>query len=73
VRLLFISILLFVLFPAADTASAQTFLFDYYTANDGLPSNWITSVYQDARGYIRVGGDGCMMVRRSNHTEQSLR
>jgi signal transduction histidine kinase/DNA-binding response OmpR family regulator/ligand-binding sensor domain-containing protein len=62
VRLLFIAILLFAFLVAAPSATAQTYLFDYFTANDGIPSNWITTVFQDSRGYIWAGGDGGISV-----------
>lgn len=57
-RLPLIPILLFAFLFAAPSATAQTYLFDYFSAKDGLPSNWITSLYQDSRGYIWAGGDG---------------
>lgn len=36
----------------------QTYLFDHYNVANGLPSNWITTITQDSRGYIWGGGDG---------------
>ncbi len=41
---------------------AQVLPFDYYTVKDGLPSNWITAVYQDSQGYLWIGGDGGLAV-----------
>jgi len=40
----------------------QTLPFDHYSIKDGLPSNWITTIFQDARGYLWFGGDGGMSV-----------
>ncbi|MGH7598700.1 MAG: sensor histidine kinase [bacterium] len=37
---------------------AQILPFENYSIKDGLPSNWITSIFQDSRGYLWVGGDG---------------
>jgi signal transduction histidine kinase/DNA-binding response OmpR family regulator/ligand-binding sensor domain-containing protein len=48
------------LFFITPHALSQTLLFDRFTAKDGLPSNWITTVYQDSRGYIWAAGDGGM-------------
>ena len=50
------------LIAAASVASSQTFLFDYYNVSNGLPSNWITSMCQDSRGYLWVGCDGGLAV-----------
>ena len=44
------------------SGSAQILPFDHYSIKDGLPSNWITTIFQDARGYLWVGGDGGMSV-----------
>ncbi|NUO82859.1 hypothetical protein HUU05_22535 [candidate division KSB1 bacterium] len=41
---------------------AQILPFDHYSIKDGLPSNWITTIFQDARGYLWIGGDGGMSV-----------
>lgn len=41
---------------------AQILPFEHYSIKDGLPSNWITSIFQDSRGYLWVGGDGGMSV-----------
>jgi len=35
---------------------------DHYSIRDGLPSNWITCIFQDSRGYLWIGGDGGMSV-----------
>jgi signal transduction histidine kinase/DNA-binding response OmpR family regulator/ligand-binding sensor domain-containing protein len=47
---------------ATSSLFSQTFLFDRFTAADGLPSNWITTIHQDSRGYLWVGGDGGLAV-----------
>ena len=41
---------------------AQILPFEHYSIKDGLPSNWITTIFQDSRGYLWVGGDGGMSV-----------
>jgi ligand-binding sensor domain-containing protein len=41
---------------------AQILPLQHYTIKDGLPSNWITTVFQDSRGYLWIGGDGGMSV-----------
>jgi signal transduction histidine kinase/DNA-binding response OmpR family regulator/ligand-binding sensor domain-containing protein len=41
---------------------AQSYLFDHYNISHGLPSNWVTSICQDSKGYLWVGGDGGMAV-----------
>src|SRR5512145_2289431 len=41
---------------------AQILPFEHYSIKDGLHSNWITSIYQDSRGYLWIGGDGGMSV-----------
>lgn len=58
-RFLFLVSFFFLIGP---TLPAQTYLFDHYSAKEGLPSNWITSIHQDSRGYLWVGGDGGMAV-----------
>jgi signal transduction histidine kinase len=35
----------------------QVLPFEHYSIKDGLSSNWITSIFQDARGYLWIGGD----------------
>jgi signal transduction histidine kinase/ligand-binding sensor domain-containing protein len=40
----------------------QILPFDRYSIQDGLPSNWITSIFQDSRGYLWIGGDGGLSV-----------
>lgn len=42
--------------------NAQILPFDNYSIKDGLPSNWITTIFQDSRGYIWIGGDGGLAV-----------
>jgi signal transduction histidine kinase/ligand-binding sensor domain-containing protein len=51
-----------VLLLLAATGFAQVLPFDHYTIADGLPSNWITAIFQDSRGYLWVGGDGGLSV-----------
>ena len=41
---------------------AQILPFEHYSIQDGLPSNWITTIFQDSRGYLWIGGDGGMSV-----------
>jgi ligand-binding sensor domain-containing protein len=36
---------------------AQVLPFEHYSIKDGLASNWITSIFQDSRGYLWLGGD----------------
>jgi ligand-binding sensor domain-containing protein/two-component sensor histidine kinase len=40
----------------------QILPFDHYSIQDGLPSNWITSIFQDSRGYLWIGADGGLSV-----------
>lgn len=40
----------------------QVLPFDHYSIKDGLSSNWITSIFQDSRGYLWIGGDGGLSV-----------
>ncbi|MCG3119601.1 MAG: hypothetical protein ALAOOOJD_02039 [bacterium] len=35
----------------------QVLPFEQYSIKDGLSSNWITSIFQDSRGYLWIGGD----------------
>lgn len=49
-------------FCFAAWAAAQILPFEHYSIKDGLPSNWITSIFQDRRGYLWIGGDGGMSV-----------
>ncbi len=58
VAFLHLSVLLSCVVPART----QTFLFDHYNISRGLPSNWITTIHQDSRGLLWVGGDGGMAV-----------
>ncbi len=46
---------------------AQILPFEHYSIKDGLPSNWITTIFQDSRGYLWVGGDGGMAVYDGVH------
>ena len=41
---------------------SQILPFEYYSIKDGLSSNWITSIFQDSRGYLWIGGDGGLSV-----------
>jgi ligand-binding sensor domain-containing protein len=41
---------------------AQILPFEHYSIKDGLSSNWITSIFQDSRGYLWIGGDGGLSV-----------
>lgn len=43
-------------------AGAQMLSFERYTIRDGLASNWVTTIFQDSRGYLWVGGDGGLVV-----------
>ncbi len=40
----------------------QVLPFDHYSTKDGLPSNRITSIFQDSRGYLWIGGDSGLSV-----------
>ncbi|MCI0691884.1 hypothetical protein L0337_07735 [candidate division KSB1 bacterium] len=35
----------------------QILPFEHYSIKDGLASNWITSIFQDSRGHLWMGGD----------------
>ncbi len=52
----------FVLRATFGTAFSQTYLFDHFNIGHGLPSNWVTTICQDSKGYLWVGGDGGMAV-----------
>ncbi|NIR51694.1 hypothetical protein GWO43_24230 [candidate division KSB1 bacterium] len=49
-----LSLVLFIV-AAVTTARTQVLPFDHYTIRDGLTSNWVTTIFQDARGYLWVG------------------
>ncbi|MCI0691882.1 hypothetical protein L0337_07725 [candidate division KSB1 bacterium] len=53
--------LLFLLFLSRP-AHLQVLPFDNYTIKEGLPSNWITTIFQDSRGYLWIGADGGLSV-----------
>jgi ligand-binding sensor domain-containing protein/signal transduction histidine kinase len=36
---------------------AQILPFDHYSVTDGLPSNWVTAIFQDSFGYLWLGTD----------------
>lgn len=55
------AVFLFLVAVAHPTLS-QTFIFDTYNVGHGLPSNWITTICQDPKGYLWVGGDGGIAV-----------
>jgi ligand-binding sensor domain-containing protein/signal transduction histidine kinase len=55
------TIFLFSLFLSRQ-AYPQVLPFDNYTIKEGLPSNWITTIFQDSRGYLWLGGDGGLSV-----------
>jgi signal transduction histidine kinase/ligand-binding sensor domain-containing protein len=50
------------LFCSCRQGFPQILPFDYYSIKDGLASNWITSIFQDSRGYLWIGGDGGLSV-----------
>jgi ligand-binding sensor domain-containing protein/serine phosphatase RsbU (regulator of sigma subunit) len=53
------STLFFLLFVLVGLSHAQTFRFNQYTMEDGLPQNFIYSIDQDEGGYLWVGtGEG---------------
>ncbi|MBX2992668.1 MAG: response regulator [Bacteroidetes bacterium] len=54
--------LLLLQFAFCASAFSQTYLFDHYNVSHGLPSNWVTRIYQDSQGYLWVAGDGGMSV-----------
>ena len=41
----------------ANPVFCQTLPFHRYTTGDGLPSNHITTLFQDSRGYLWIGTD----------------
>lgn len=49
-------------FLPSTSGFTQILPFDLYSIKDGLPSNWITCIYQDSRGYLWIGGDGGLSV-----------
>jgi len=55
-------VLLIFLFCSSAPGYAQILPIEHYSVVDGLPSNWITTIVQDARGYLWVGGDGGFAV-----------
>lgn len=46
----------------AATVSAQEFPFQSYIVRDGLPSNYITALCQDSRGYLWIGTDNGLSI-----------
>ncbi|MCG3119600.1 MAG: hypothetical protein ALAOOOJD_02038 [bacterium] len=50
------------LFFLSRPAHLQVLPFDQYTIQNGLPSNWITTIFQDSRGYLWIGADGGLSV-----------
>ncbi len=50
-------LLWFFLFGCYAPAPSQILPFDHYSLKQSLPSTWITSIFQDARGYLWIGGD----------------
>jgi ligand-binding sensor domain-containing protein len=50
------------LFFLSRPACLQVLPFDKYTIKEGLPSNWIATIFQDSRGYLWIGGDGGLSV-----------
>ena len=41
--------------PMTDVATSQVYSFRRYSTRDGLPSNHISTLFQDSRGYIWIG------------------
>ncbi len=41
---------------------SQVLPFVHYSIKDGLASNWITSIFQDSRGYLWISGDEGLSV-----------
>ncbi len=60
-RRIALTILVFLL-CAVGEIHPQILPFEHYTTKNGLPSNWVTSIFQDSRGYLWIGGDGGMSV-----------
>lgn len=58
--ILLITVLCVALFAA--TIRAQEYSFQSYLVRDGLPSNYITALCQDARGYLWIGTDNGLSV-----------
>ncbi|MGH7493520.1 MAG: sensor histidine kinase [bacterium] len=44
-------------FKFALTCFPQTLPFEHYSTKQGLPSQWITAIHQDSRGYLWIGSD----------------
>jgi ligand-binding sensor domain-containing protein/signal transduction histidine kinase len=57
-----VKIFLSFLLGFAALGRAQILPFEHYSIKDGLPSNWLTTIFQDSRGYLWIGGDGGMSV-----------
>ena len=47
--------------------------FEHLTTNDGLSSNFITTVLQDHRGYLWVGTDGGGLLRYDGYEMKNFR
>lgn len=48
---------LLLVFGFATFSHAQILPFEHYSVKDGLASNWVTSIFQDRRGYLWISGD----------------
>lgn len=51
------TILLFFLFLLISVSKGQEYAFRSFTTDDGLVSNYITSIKQDSKGYLWIGTD----------------
>lgn len=50
-------IFLFVVLRLSLTDKAQKYLYQYITVKDGLPSNYVTSMFFDLNGVFWIGTD----------------
>jgi len=53
---------IYLLLVCSEPSFSQQLPFDVYGIKDGLPSKWITTIFQDSEGYLWVGGDGGLAV-----------
>jgi ligand-binding sensor domain-containing protein/signal transduction histidine kinase len=57
--------LLWASFPLSGLS--QIIPFEHYSTKDGLPSQWITALHQDSRGYLWIGSDEGISVYDGVH------
>ncbi len=51
------AVYLFLLLWCCTPIHAQILPFQHYAIKNGLPSAWITFIFQDSRGYLWISGD----------------